>query len=601
MGKPGRPKKDDGKIEVYGIRWAKGSSMLAIELWAYRTDRQPSEGGLGKERHFRNAFKIMWPAFPMHLWMDMLISAFCSERYTVVIGHTRASKTYGCAHILYLDWLADIFHTWTSLTTVTFDGLRSRMWADLMCAVETATVGCPAKVVNTSNEMKIYMDEKGQSKDRKYMIEGFATAKTADAAERIQGKHADRRRVFLDEAEGLPPGVYNALPNAASAEDFRAMMLANPLDRLSIFGQMYEPEGGWSSISDTDLSWRAKKGALVLHFDGLQCHNMVLYNKLSDEEYKKQRYKWMISPEYVDEIRKSHTEDSVEWWKYVRGFPPPDGMVSRVFPSIILERSEKDVIYDLPPIKFCCMDPAFEHDDCVLQFGAFGNLREGRIGVMFKNSIKVPVKVGRNYDPKDYQIKDFVIEACKKEGVASCNFIQDKTGNGRGVFALLQMEWGMDVHGVEFGGAPSERPIKIGNQDIPKEIYCYFVDELWFRAKAWCEEGLVGGLQHLHDYTKQDLGARMYELRGTKMRLFPKSEMKKITGRSPDYGDAFILFAELLARKGIFVGETRTIDGDNMAFMYEEIKTNQWDSMREKAKETAEIYEDDDAFSYFDD
>jgi hypothetical protein len=588
-------KKQSEFVELYGREWARGTSRLGVELWAYRTSRTVAEGGLGREQHFRNAFKMQWPDFPMHTWMDMEISAFCNEKYTIVIGHTRASKTYGCAHIAYLDWLADTRNTWTSLTTVTFDGLRSRMWSDLLRAVETATVACPGRVQSTVNQMRIFMDEEGKKADMKYMIEGFATANTSDAAERIQGKHADRRRLFMDEAEGLPAAVFEAEPNAASAEDFRSMKLANPLDRLSIFGQQYEPVNGWSSISDSDLTWRGKSGAMVLHFDGLQCHNMKLWNTLAPEEYKKKAYKWMISPDYIEDIRKNHSEDSIAWWKFVRGFPPPDGMVNRVFPSIVLERSQPEKEFDLEPVKFCCMDPAYEHDDCVLQYGVFGNQRDGQIAVQFHESQKVPTKVGKNYDPKEYQIKDFVMQQCHARGIAPTHFIQDKTGNGRGVFALLQKEWSMDVRGVEFGGAPSERPIYIGNTDIPKDIYGYFVDELWFRAKAWCEAGLVGGLNNLHDYTMQDLGARIYTItKADKMRLMPKSDMKKITGRSPDYGDAFILFAELLAQMGIFVGGKMEVDGENMNFMYDDpASNNSWSATREKAHKIHSVMQDE--------
>lgn len=588
---------DDGKVELYGRRWSKDTPRIGVELWGYRIGLTKEQGGLGKEQHFRNAFKLMWPDFPMHIWMDMMIKSFCNERYTIVLGHTRASKTYGGAHIAYLDYCSDPFHTWTSLTTVTFDGLRSRMWADLITAIETATLPCPFKLIANSNEMKVFIDDKENLKDRKYMIEGFATSATQDSAERIQGKHADRRRLWLDEAEGLPDAIYHAETNASSAEDFRSMKLANPLDRLSSFGQQYEPEDGWGSITASDLWWRSKKGFAVLHLDGLQCHNMKLYNTLTDEEYKKKRFKWMITAEYIEGVRKAYGEDSIEWWKFVRGFPPPDGTVSRVFPAVVIDRMKQTIIYDLPPVKFCCCDPAFEHDDCVLQFGEYGNLRNGKIGIQFLESVKVPIKSGSEFDPKDYQIKDYIIAECTARGISMDNFIQDKTGNGRGVFALLQMEWGRGVHGVEFGGAPSERPIKIGDEDIPKDLFSYFVDELWFRAKAWGEEGLVGGLDNLAGETLIDLGARMYTLRGTKQRLIDKKEMKKITGRSPDYGDAFILVAELLARKGIFIGETMETTDNNHMFD-EPVRSNLWDGSRRRAKQTGAVYDDEEAFSY---
>jgi len=254
---------------VYGLENVPvGSTQISVELAAYRWGQTREKGGLGKEQHFRNAFKLMWPKFKMHKWMDMLITAWCTERFTIILGHTRASKTYGTSYLGYLDFCADPYNTWTSMTTVTFEGLRSRMWSDLMSAVETASIPSPFKVTDNSNELKIYLDVEGAKKDRKYQIEGFATSKTKDAAERIQGKHANRRRLILDEAEGLPSAVYEAEANAASAEDFVSFKLANPLDRLSVFGQQYEPKGGWGSITDTDLTWRSKKASLFYTLTG---------------------------------------------------------------------------------------------------------------------------------------------------------------------------------------------------------------------------------------------------------------------------------------------------------------------------------------------
>lgn len=589
------PRDKDGNIKVYNAWWPPDTDRLKIELWAYRTNRTDAQGGFGKEYHFREAFKLMWPDFKMHKWMDMLIHAFCTERFIIVLGHTRASKTYGSAYLFYLDFYADPCNTWTSLTTVTFDGLKSRMWADMMQAIETSRYPNLFKIVNNNNEMKIYLD----SMSKKAMIEGFATAKSKDASERIVGKHAPRRRLALDEAEGLPSAIFDAEPNAASAEDFISVKLANPFDRLSIFGQQYEPENGWDSVSPSDLVWRSKKGILVLHFDGLQSYNVELHNRVTDAEYQKRKYRFLLTPEYIETIRQTYGEDSVEWWKFVRGFPPPDGMVSRVFPEKILTMMSQTIEYDLAPIAFGCLDPAFEHDDCVLQIGHYGDQRDKRTAGQFKRSIKIKIKVGRGGDPKDYQIADEVIRICQEENIHPENFIMDKTGNGRGVFAILQMKWSKEIHGVEFGGAPTERPVKISDTDIPKDIFCYFVDELWFRSKAWAEEGLIGGIDNLHEYTKADLGGRAYILQGKKMRLLSKIEMKKITGRSPDYGDAFILLAELLARKGIYVGGSvaQTLP-ENNNFMYDnEGSQGSWERAKTRSNRIFDIVSDENTFA----
>lgn len=549
-------------FEKYGVRWNKGTAPLVMELWGYRTDCTPERGGLGKEQHFRNAFAIAWPKFIWHDWMEMLMTAFCHERFFTVIGHTRATKTYGTAHLLYLDYCAHPLETWTSLTTVTFDGLKARMWSDMMAAVETASFKCPFKISSTSNEMRMRIGDKNSKKDDKFMIEGFATANTKNAPGRIQGKHANRRRLALDEAQELPDAIWIAETNAGSAPDFKSARLANPVDKMSKFGrECCEPAGGWGAIHDSDLSWRTKAGHLVLHFDGLQCHNAKIFNKLergeiTRAEYDAKRLPFMLTAEYIAEVRAQKTEDSLEWWMYVRGFFPGDGLVSRVFTDLLLQRMEPNVIFDFQPFMAAVLDPAYEGDNCILHFFEYARMRDGIHGMQWRETVVVPIKVMDREKTKDEQIAEFVKRECEARGVKPENYVQDTTGNGRSVFALLSKDWSRSIVGVEFGGKPTDRPLSVDENKKAEELFFYFVDELHFRSAAWAKSGRVGGINNLAGETREDLGARRYVVKDKRQRIETKKELKKRLGRSPDYGDAFVLAAELLARKGIYPGKS---------------------------------------------
>jgi hypothetical protein len=539
----------DKDCEIYGLRIPKGSSRLKLELECYRTNRLPAKGGLGAEEHFKRAWRLAWPKFQWNEWVEMLVWAWCNYRLTVVIGHTRASKTFGTAHAAYLDYCAAPFETMTSLTTVTFEGLKIRMWADLMMAIESASFACPFVPRSSSNEMKVIHG--GDSKaEEKFIIEGFATSKTKDSAGRIQGKHARRRRALFDEAQELPDAIYRALANAMSAPDFKGSLLANPVDKLTEFGAQCEPEGGWGSVHDTDLYWKTKDGNVCLHFDGLQSPNMKAGKVIFD---------FLIRPDYIEEIRRKYGEDSLEWWMYVRGFFPPDGTVARVWTETLIERAKQNIVFDFKPTRCASLDPAFEHDDCVLDFADYGKARDGQNAFQAVRSEKLLTKTGRGVDPKDYQIAHQVKKRCEEEGVKPCDFIMDKTGGGRGVFAILQKEWSYDIHGIEYGGAATGRLLKQGETDKCEDLYLLFVTELYFRTRAFAEENCVGGLANLDPKTVEDLTARRYTVRKSgdrsKTQIETKPELKKRLGRSPDYGDTFSQFGELMARKGIFPGK----------------------------------------------
>lgn len=581
--------------EKYGKWWKADIPIIRVELWCYLNDWSPDKGGLGKEKHFLNAFKIMWPNFIWHEWCYMLIHAWCHEEITIVLGHTRASKTYISSYIAYLDFCADPENTMTSISTVTFPGLRARMWADLMIAVKTATVKFPFVIRNSTNEMKIAYPDENNRPDLKCMIEGFALAKTGDAAEKIQGMHKDRRRWILDEAEGVSQAIFDAEENPRSAKDYRSLKLANPVDKMSAFGLLYEPEGGWDSVSPSDLFWRSKKGHLVLHFDGLQSFNIKLAQTASKKEYEEKEMPFLLTQRTVDNVLHSHGPDSVQYWKYIRGFPPPDGTIAKAFPEVVLSKMRKDIAFDYPPKPFAVMDPAFDYDNCIMHVGAYGNNRKNQCCIQFYSTHEIKTKIGPEFEPKDYQIARRAIDICKENNVLPEDYIQDGTGNARGVFAIMQEEWDKKVHSCQFGGKPTKRKIKLEDKEdeLPIDLYVWFVDELWFRFEAWGRSGLVGGLDNLDTETLFDLGARIYQLvpgkERDRQRLETKKEMRSRIGRSPDYGDAAVLASELLALKGIYVG-------GNM-FLGTTKTTNVNSSQRSRAKRAGRHYLSDNVFS----
>lgn len=584
------------KIEAYGRRWDKGTPPLAIELAGYSLGGTLETGGLSAEAHFRKAYKIAWPKFIWHDWMDMLMTAWCNERFITVIGHTRATKTYGTAHLVYLDYCSNPFETWTSLTTVTFEGLKSRMWSDMMAAVETASFGSLFKVSSTSNEMRLRPHSVGGAKkDEKFAIEGFATSRTKDSAGRIQGKHANRRRLALDEAQELPDAIWTAEVNAGSAPDFKSVRLANPVDKTTVFGRdCCEPANGWGAIHDSDLWWRTKAGHLVLHFDGMQCFNQKLWirfdrGEINEAEYKAKKLPFMLTHEYIEEVREQKTEDSLEWWMYIRGFFPGDGLVSRVFTDLLMQRMEANIVFDFAPTPFFVLDPAYDSDNCVGHHGEYGMMRDGLIGVQWKRTVIVPIKVMDGEKTKDEQIAEFVEQECRRVGVKPENFIQDTTGNGRSVYSHLSKNWGRGILSVEFGGKPTERRLAEDEKKTCDELYCYFVDELHFRSARWAQSGRVGGVNNLNPQTKTDLAARRYVMKAGKQRIESKAELKKRLGASPDFGDAFVLAGELMALKGFMPGKTLEAPAAGSV----------WQNARKAAIKACERYKGEEEFRHF--
>jgi len=391
---------------------------------------------------------------------------------------------------------------------------------------------------------------RGVAADDKFMIQGVATDSADKSAGKIRGQHADRRRIFGDEAQDIAKAIFVAILNAMSAPDFKGVLLTNPVEKLSEFGEWCKPKHGWASIHDTDLQWEGEKpGSIILHFDGLQSPNIKAGRTI---------HPYMLTQEYVDAVRESKGEDSLEWWMYIRGFFPPDGMVSKLWPSATIERARPAIEFDYEPYPFGTCDPAFDHDNCVVHFGQLGKLRSQKWCATFRETTTVKVKVSPGEPEKDYQIARELIRMCRERGIKPENFILDMTGNARGIYAIMRNEWTpgtqADVQGIYYGGEATDRPLRLDDPLPADKQVKYFVTELWCRASYLARDGMIAGLDKCDKRTIEDLDSRRYTVKqfGTEKLMLAESkdELKKRLGRSPDFGDAACGVAELMMRKG---------------------------------------------------
>lgn len=605
---------DSTHFVKYGKRWRVGTSLLGVELRSYLM----SKDGASRLTHFRKAFDMLWSRFHHHEWMDMQLDSWCNETRFTCIGHTRASKTFGLAHIIFLDWLAHPIDlrsekeridddnagirvgsgTITSLSSMSLDRLRDTIGRDLLTAIHTCSINKHLdnmlEIRDSKNEFRVSLKAPvGCTQSEKERYESFCIqglAINATKATKIQGRHADRRRLIGDETADFPDEYFLAEKNAESASDFRSVHLANPCERTSVFGGLCEPEKGWDSIDQWDKSWRARSGRKILHFHGKLGRNWKLYERLqrgeiTQEEYEKNLWKFLITPEYINGIN----PDTKEYYMYVAGFFPPDGMVNSVFTSDLLSNAMDDIVFDFKPTRCAMLDPAYEKDNCVIHIGEHGSLRDGGYSINFIKTFCIDTQINRGSKPKEFQISEKIKSILTSEGVSPKEFIGDTTGNGRAVMSILEHDLGSSIHRCEFGGSSTERQLSMSDLTKCKDLYRYFVDELHFRAREWLFCNRVGGLKNLDKRTIEDLGRRRYDIVQNKPRIETKDELKKRIGRSPDFGDAFILFSELLARKGIYPSK-----------FIEQVtnKVSIHKSLKDRAISASSIYKDEESFKY---
>jgi hypothetical protein len=560
--------------EAYGYQFPEEWGSINIELWMLANGPKESN-----HQHLKNCMMMLWPQIytgeivkGVPRWredLELLTWAWSTYKTMAVIGHASAGKTHTLAHIAYVHYLASPLDTIVTLTSTHLPGLKKRLWSDVVSAHKTSSLGECMHV--RTHDMTIRPVQ--HPKEDKYVIEGIAVDRGEEAVARIQGNHSRNHRfVIIDEAEGTHRAIFEAASNLMTDNDFRWAMLANPENPHGEFGSWCEPVAGWNSVDpDMEKYWETARGGICVRLDGLKSANF----RHPSPEGKKSYFPFLIDKEYTDRIEKSYGFESPRWWIFVRGWFPPAGSMGTIFSANILAQALERILYNYPPTPCAALDPAFEGgDECILEFGEYGkaNGSDYAFNINALEVVRVVAKPGG--DPLDYLIAYEVMAQCKEKGVKPQDFIMDTTGAGRGIHAILRKEWG-PVEKCDFGGKPSDRKLKSFEDRTSEELFDRFVTELWFAAKAFIEAGLVGGITLKYKTLREQLSARRYEVKSKKESIETKKEMKKRVGYSPDHADAFVLFTELLRRKGATAGGSEVVARDS-----------------EKEVERAQIYSD---------
>lgn len=161
-------------------------------------------------------------------------------------------------------------------------------------------------------------------------------------------------------------------------------------------------------------------------------------------------------------------------------------------------------------------------------------------------------------------------EAARRENIPYSHIVADEDGVGGGVVDMCQ-----GIHGFVNNSTPQE------NKDAHYE---YMKKQNFTNLKTQCA-WIMAKLTNMHkvavtiknpdtefsEYLPQELG--LYRIKNpendtVKMALMPKDEMKEELGRSPDYGDAFIMRAYFTLRHEF---DVMTPEEERIAAMEEQI------------------------------
>lgn len=440
-------------------------------------------------------------------------------------------------------WYVDPLNSAVILTSTTKNALRKRVWPTIVKLFRDCP-GLPGSLVDSKTTLQY---EKGNDKNGIFAL-AVKDGNTSKAAADIQGIHAKRILVIIDEATDCPEAIFEVLPNLQKGcTDFRVIVIGNASNKLDPHGFCCQPKGGWGSINIDHEEW-ATRGVdkwgippgICLHFDGFKSPNV---------KAGKNNWPYIYTTDNLEADKKTHGTDSIAFWKYTRGFWAPEGFCRTIFSETLVEKFDGQGSFKFYSKTFpiAALDPAFGGDRCILRFGTMGDIDQSkRLGLQLGREVEIKLSA-TSPDPIHYQISKRVIDECRKEGVAPHNFAIDATGEGGGLADIISQEWSNRIVRVEFGGSPSDMPCSEDDPVPAKERYDRKVTELWYSARQFLMAGLLKGLK-TNDII--EACSREYNDEKRKIKLDTKDDCKAKLGHSPDSFDAIVMLIHLARSLG---------------------------------------------------
>lgn len=529
------------------------------------------EKGHSRADHLLKLLPLTWPEFGrvedgkilwsdrFNPWIRRMFSAFCTTEYChtspngntfraiMLAGAGASGKTHNAALFALAFWAVDPKHTIAILTSTTKEMLRRRVWSVVQHYHKTMVDanGEALTIGYMKDSQAAILAEKGDDKHAIYCL-AVAHGETQKAVHNLKGQHADRVILVIDEANGTPEAIFQAITNLRKGcREFVLIVIGNPVDKLDCHGRCCKPYEGWETISMEQSEmwqtapcpeWQIEAG-LCLRFDGKKSPNVLAGDNLYPYLYL-----------FEDWKNAEQHQGYVGYYSNDRGFWPPDGLSKTVFNPSLIDRcgvmDHFDFIGGTQLIAY--MDTAFGGDDCVIQFGQMGNI-DGKMAIQLTDVLVVPIDAEAKAQDVDYQVARKFIQECQWRRVKPEYAGLDAEGTGRGVASIVTAEWSADVQYVRSSGSASERASAQHDGRPSSEVYDRMITELWFSTREVAESGQIRGMS---DESMRQFCARQYTMVGKKYRIEPKPDMKLRLHYSPDEADSVAGLVEVARRNG---------------------------------------------------
>jgi hypothetical protein len=558
-------------IDRYGAKWPSDSSELLIEMACIKRGGRWKQGtaecGAGLPHHYERMRQLLWPWLDSHRWHCLCRDEILRNKVTVLMGPGSCGKTHEAACMYLMEYLCFPEETCVLVSSTDIRGLELRVWGELKMLHEKARERydwLPGHLIDSKHAIATDDIEEDFARDLRKGIIGIPCIQNGRfiGLGKYSGIKQKRIRLVADEAQFMGGTFLSAFANLDKNEDFRAIVIGNPSDINDPLGKAAEPKDGWSSHMEPDKTevWETR-------FMNGRCVNLIGTDSPNFDYPADQptRFKYLISREKIANTASFFSKDSLEYYSQCIGAMKIGILNRRVISREMCRQFHafEDVIWDgSGTVRIAALDAAYGGDRCVLGHADFGKDIGGKVILSLYPPVIVPIRVNPEKIPED-QIADYVKDYCIRRSIAPENFFHDSTGRGSLGTALARV-WSALCNPVEFGGSPTKRPVSLDLYIFDKETnqrrlkrcdehFSKFVTELWFSVRYTIEAGQMRNLPE--DVVDDGVMREWDKVKGDKIEIESKTDMKERTGRSPDLFDWLAIIVEGARRRGFHVSK----------------------------------------------
>lgn len=566
--------------EAFDMEWPAETSLLNVHFWMIRQGEDWLKAeGRSLFYHYREIQTLLWGDRAQHHdWSDLMLKTILENRITTVLGPKDAGKTHVMARYALVDYFAFPKETLILMSSTDVRGLELRVFGELKSLFELAKETWPEAPGNPVDSLHaIFTDAIDEDSEVRDTRRGLICIPVLDSTGQWKGLSKwvgikqKRRRVLADETQFYAAPYLSSLANLDKG-DFKGVFVGNPIGEGDPLDKLSEPVDGWDNLPEITATavWNNRMGGATINFVGTD----------SPAIRNPGQFTYLINQSDIDRIVDYWGKESAEYYNQAVGVRRPGVSVRRVVTRDMVTKfkAREPVIWrGEPTTKVYAVDAGYGGDRCVGGEAEFGTDINGRAVLCMSQPRIIPIKVYPKSVPVEErvlpedQIAEYVKADCERLQIPAANVFHDSTGRGSLGTAFSRI-WRHDCNPVEFGGAPTPRPVtsdlmiydeKLRKKRLKRcdEHYSKRVSELHFSVRYIIEGGQMRGLTE--EVSHELCGREWKRVKGDKIEVEAKDETKERLGRSPDLGDWAAIICEGARRLGFAIARLQASEVSN--------------------------------------